>query len=312
VSRNYKVLGAILVGLALIVGLVRLTERLGDADATPTTPPTTALVTTQPATSTTLPIIAVQTTVTVAPTSSVSDPVDGDVTTTTGLPPLTVLPPPCSITEPLQLGATGEQVDCLQAQLTLNGYAVAGGQYDAVTAQAVRAYQNAKGFDPDGVAGRITAQALGIWAGGNGPIEALGGQCPEKGNAAIIDRDGQRGWLCADGVLGPEFPLSSAWSQPDPGTYEVYDKDLEASSNLNGQYSTMTHFVAFSKGKFRGARIAFHSVPKFANGEYVQSLDSIGDPAMRGLSAGCLRVLPDDAVRIWEFLEVGDRVKVIS
>ena len=39
----------------------------------------------------------------------------------------------------------------------------------------------------------------------------------------------------------------------------------------------MTHFVAFTYGKFRGARIAFHSVPIWSSGEWVQPLDSVGD-----------------------------------
>jgi hypothetical protein len=92
----------------------------------------------------------------------------------------------------------------------------------------------------------------------------------------------------------------------------VYAKDLNASSNLSGEYSTMTHFVAFTKGKYKGARIAFHSVPKYANGEYVQPLDSVGTPEQHGASAGCIRVLPDDAVMIWDYLAVGDQVRVIS
>ncbi|MFM7252307.1 MAG: L,D-transpeptidase [Ilumatobacteraceae bacterium] len=31
-----------------------------------------------------------------------------------------------------------------------------------------------------------------------------------------------------------------------------------------------------------------------------------------GASAGCIRVLPDDAVRIWDWLSIGDLVRVIS
>ena len=75
----------------------------------------------------------------------------------------------------------------------------------------------------------------------------------------------------------------------------------------------MTHFVAFTHGKFRGARIAFHSVPIWSSsGEWVQPLDSVGDLERRGESAGCLRVLPDDAVRVWDWLATGDDVRVIT
>jgi peptidoglycan hydrolase-like protein with peptidoglycan-binding domain len=314
VSRNYKILGSVLVGLGLVVGLVKLSERVGNSGDEQAATTVTEVATTVaiPTTATTFPIVASNSTTTAAPTSSVTDAIDGDPTTTSTAAPILAAPPPCTITEPLQQGATGEAVECVQSQLSANGYAVSGGEYDADTDQAVRAYQTAKGFDADGVTGRITAQALGIWAGGPEPVAALDGQCPDTGRAAIIDRDGQRGWLCDAGVLSAEFPLSSAWSQPDPGTDDVYARDLEASSNLNGEYTTMTHFVAFSKGKFRGARIAFHSVPKFANGEFVQALDTVGAPEMRGLSAGCLRLLPEDAQRMWDFLQIGDQVKVIS
>jgi len=74
----------------------------------------------------------------------------------------------------------------------------------------------------------------------------------------------------------------------------------------------MTHFVAFTYGKYQGARIAFHSIPKYSNGEFVQPLDSVGTQELFGASAGCIRVLPDDAVAIWDWLAVGDTVIVVS
>ena len=60
------------------------------------------------------------------------------------------------------------------------------------------------------------------------------------------------------------------------------------------------------------ARIAFHSVPTLNDATFVQSLDSVGDLGRRGESSGCIRVLPDDAVRIWDWLSIGDEVHVIS
>ncbi|MGD9998809.1 MAG: L,D-transpeptidase [Ilumatobacteraceae bacterium] len=137
--------------------------------------------------------------------------------------------------------------------------------------------------------------------------------CPGGGHGAVIDRDRQRTWLCDDGVAGDELPFTGAISQPDPGTYEVYAKDLRASDSSQRGVSTMTHFVAFTHGKFRGARIAFHSLPVWAsNGEWVQPPESVGDIGRRGESAGCLRMLPDDAARVWDWLAVGDDVVVIN
>jgi hypothetical protein len=136
--------------------------------------------------------------------------------------------------------------------------------------------------------------------------------CADLGHSAVIDRANQRTWLCNDGKVSATFVMTSAITQPDPGTYKVYAKDLNSSSLLTGKYSTMTHFVAFTYGKYTGARIAFHSIPQYSDGQYVQPLDSVGTAAKRGASSGCIRVLYDDSVRIWNWLAMGDPVIVIS
>ena len=136
--------------------------------------------------------------------------------------------------------------------------------------------------------------------------------CPPSGRAAVVDRETQRGWLCGDGRVTAELPITSAWIQPDPGDYGVYAKDMHSSSQFTGRYSTMTHFVAFTHGEVRGARIAFHSVPTYDDGSFVQPLESVGALERRGESAGCIRVLPADAELIWSWLEIGDLVRVVS
>ena len=147
---------------------------------------------------------------------------------------------------------------------------------------------------------------------GTSPRVAANAGCSASGHSAVVDRANQRTWLCNDGQVTAKFPMTSANSQPDPGTYKVYAKDMNSSSMLTGKYSTMTHFVAFTKGKIKGARIAFHSIPKYSNGDYVQTLDSVGTVAKRGVSSGCVRVLYDDSVKIWDWLAIGDPVSVIS
>lgn len=144
------------------------------------------------------------------------------------------------------------------------------------------------------------------------PAGATDADCPASAHGAIVDRANQRGALCENGVISYRFPITSAVSQPDPGSYDVYAKDMNTSSNFGGHYSEMTHFVAFTRGKYKGARIAFHSVPTLNDGSYVQTLDSVGTPEMFGESAGCIRVKPDDAVLIWDWLAEGDTVHVIS
>ena len=211
------------------------------------------------------------------------------------------------------MGATGDEVQCLESQLVAAGFTTTvDTTFDAATDAAVRAYQTAK-------SSRSTASSAARprrrWA--SGPVRSA--RCPPPTTTARAHPTAPSSTAptnaarCAtNGTITYEFPITSAWSQPDPGTYPVYAKDLNASSNFGGHYSTMTHFVAFTRGKYKGARIAFHSVPKTSDGECVQPLDSVGTEAYHGESSGCIRVLPDDAVKIWDWLSIGDEVHVIS
>ena len=144
------------------------------------------------------------------------------------------------------------------------------------------------------------------------PVPVIDPNCPTTPHAAVIDRDRQRAYLCDNGVALPEFVVTTAIGQPDPGTYPVYAKSMHASSRLGGHYSTMTHFVAFARGEDTGARVAFHTVPVLRNGEYVQPLASVGTQLHFGDSSGCIRVLPEEGQVIWDWLQKGDEVRVIT
>ena len=290
-SRSYRLLGLFLVVMAVLVGLTQLVgndhESVSGTPATDTTAAVGVLMTpmSQPATSAPVP----------APTVLAAAPAD------------------CTITDTLQLGATGDAVACLENRLVSAGLlTVADAVFDEQTDAAVRSFQTSQALEVDGIFGRKSAQAMGIWAGWVPGQPATDADCPSTAHGAIVDRLNQRGALCESGRITYQFPLTSARAQPDPGTYPVYAKDMNASSTFGGHYSTMTHFVAFTKGKFTGARVAFHSVPKLTSGEWVQPLDSVGTQEYFGESSGCIRVLPDDAQRIWDWLGKGDEVRVIS
>ncbi len=310
-SRSYRALAVALLGLLAMAGLASVTDGKDDGGASVGGASTGTTLASDPATA------GPGTDATGGATEgaaagAITDEVDGDqATTSTTVPPQTAA---CSITEVLKTGSSGDQVTCLEQQLITAGFfaGAADPTFDVTTDTAVKAYQTAKSLEVDGIVGRQTAQAMGIWAGPLGPMPATDDDCPSTSHGAIVDRANQKAALCENGAITYEFPMTSAWSQPDPGTYPVYAKDLNASSNLTGQYSTMTHFVAFTKGKYKGARIAFHSIPKYSNGEYVQPLESVGTEQYHGESSGCIRVLPDDAVKIWEWLSIGDEVHVIS
>ena len=304
-SRSYRTLALALVGMLVLVGLTKLVERdpSGSNSAAAAAAPGDTTGSTD--------VAAPDQASAANATDSVTDEVDGDSTTTsTEAPAVTAA---CSITTVLKVGASGAEVQCLESQLVAAGFTTTvDSAFDAATDTAVKAYQAAKSLEVDGIVGRVTAQSMGIWAGPLGPMPATDDDCPDTPHGAIVDRANQRGALCENGVITYQFPITSAISQPDPGTYPVYAKDLNASSSFGGHYSTMTHFVAFTKGKYKGARIAFHSVPQLSNGEYVQTFESVGTPAQFGQSSGCIRVLPDDSVKIWDWLSIDDEVHVIS
>ena len=211
-----------------------------------------------------------------------------------------VIDPDCTLSLRLELGDTDPRGRCLESQLIAAGALseVAPDEvFDEATDDAVRTFQAANGLVVDGTVGPQTATQLGSWIGPD-VLPPDPDTCPDSGRSAVVDRFNQRSWLCEQGEITELMPITSAISQPDPGTYQVYAKDLDASSNLTGEYSTMTHFVAFTYGKYQGARIAFHSVPKYPSGEYVQPLDSVGTQrAVRrivGLYPGPARARRDD------------------
>jgi hypothetical protein len=108
------------------------------------------------------------------------------------------------------------------------------------------------------------------------------------------------------------MPITTAWDQPRPGSYAVYAEDRVTTSTFGGRFSYLDHFVAFARGIHTGARVGFHAVPRSGAGVYFQPFETVGQLARRGESSGCIRLLPHDAVRIWDWLSVGDAVVVIS
>ena len=235
-------------------------------------------------------------------------------TTTTTVP---VVAGDCTVSSVLKLGVTSEEVRCLERHLIDRGWLaqVADAEFDEQTHIAVSTFQ--AHHDPklgvviDGIAGRQTLELLELWREPP-PPDPDGSSCEGLGDAAVIDRDYQRAWLCAGDAITYVFPVTTAWDQPDPGDYKVEERSRNASSILTGSYSEMSHFVVFNYGKFQGARVGFHSVPIYPSGEYVQPFDSVGTPELRGDSSGCIRALPDDAVLIWDHLDFGATVRVIS
>lgn len=301
-SRSHAVLVAALLGLAGLVGLSRLVSATDDPTETSSSPSGDS----------TPPAVGLD------PPSPVGErpsaPLADDVRAAQGLAPVSVTEPGCALSVELRNGDRHPEVACLESQLVEAGILDVPSPddvFDDATASAVRSFQERSRLPVDGVVGPLTRKELKLAVGAD-PLPPDPATCPSGGRAAVVDRYHQRTWLCEDRAITQLMPMTSALSQPDPGTYSVYAKDLRSSSETSKGYSEMTHFVAFSHGKYQGDRIAFHSVPRYRSGEFVQPLDSVGTTELHGDSAGCIRVLPDDAELIWEWLDVGDTVVVVT
>ena len=224
-SRSYRTLALALVGMLVLVGLAKLVERdpSGSNSAAAAAAPGDTTGSTD--------VAAPDQASAANATDSVTDEVDGDSTTTsTEAPAVTAA---CSITTVLKVGASGAEVQCLESQLVAAGFTTTvDSAFDAATDTAVKAYQAAKSLEVDGIVGRVTAQSMGIWAGPLGPMPATDDDCPDTPHGAIVDHANQPGALCENGVITYQFPITSAITQPDPGTHPVYAKALNASRRI--------------------------------------------------------------------------------
>jgi hypothetical protein len=129
--------------------------------------------------------------------------------------------------------------------------------------------------------------------------------CFPSGRSAVADKAAQRYWLCEDGVaVTDRLPMTTggvAYALPLVGTYTVFSRQRYG-RGLHGE--VLNYFVAFYRTP-RGNRIGFHEVVN-------QDPSTVGDLDRRGSSAGCFRVLSDDAVTIWDHLQYGDHVIVLT
>ena len=121
----------------------------------------------------------------------------------------------------------------------------------------------------------------------------------------MVDKTAQRFWLCRDGVaVTGRLPMTSgsvAYGLPPIGTHRVTFK----AANWSGGGFALSRFVAFYRSP-RGNNIAFHETVR------TQPESTIGSLSWRGESAGCLRLRRADSITVWNFLQVGDRVIVIT
>lgn len=234
----------------------------------------------------------------------------------------------------LGFGDSGADVLCLQGALVDAGLLPsASGEFDAVTADAVRSVQTQRNLFVDGVVGRETALSLGIWPDetarvvrtpppADGAVDLMGYRLssvasagddapplpPDSGSGRrlVYDRAGQRIWAVdEEGRIVRSWLVSgSKYGNETPGVHEVYSRS-EMSTAWNGK-AFLPKMVRWLKTDI-GA-IGFHGLPRHVedNSPY-QTEAELGTR----LSGGCQRQADLDAAFTWDFAQIGTKVVVV-
>ncbi len=235
----------------------------------------------------------------------------------------------------LRIGDTGAAVTCLQQALIGAGYLSGSptGSYDNATFSSVNQLQKDKDLFVDGLVGRETALALGVWPDeaslvvhtpppAPGAVDLLGyplsyvatsgPDAPPlpansgSGKRVVYDRAGQRVWAVDknDRVLRSWLVSGSKYNNETPGTHKVYSRS-DVSTAWNGK-AFLPKMIRWLKTDI-GA-IGFHGIPRHVNdGSRYMKDSELGTR----LSGGCQRQADNDAAFMWDFAQVGTKVVVL-
>ena len=125
-----------------------------------------------------------------------------------------------------------------------------------------------------------------------------------SGRRIVYANGSQWVWLVdGDGIIDSSYPVSGRYRDPPPGEYGVYGKWRNVDAGHDG--ISMEYFVGFNPA---GDGYGFHTIPTYADGTPLQGEDELG----QFRSAGCVRQRREDAIHLWNWSVVGDRVVVIA
>lgn len=242
---------------------------------------------------------------------------------------------PCTIPmKALRPGTSGKNVVCLQQALVKNNFLKkVTGTYDVATQVAVTALQTEKDLFVDGIAGRETALALGIWPNENllvvrtpppapgakdslgfllSSVASTGASAPAlpansgSGRRLVFERAGQRVWAVSknDEIIRSWLVSGSKYSNETVGTHQVYSRS-EITTAWNGK-AFLKKMVRWLKTEI-GA-IGFHQIPvRRSDNTVYQTEAELGTR----LSGGCQRQAKLDADFLWSFAKIGTPVVVL-
>ncbi len=126
-----------------------------------------------------------------------------------------------------------------------------------------------------------------------------------SGRRIVYDNANNRVWMVeANNEVVDSYLVSGRADTPSPGTYQVFSKSPVAWAGHDG--ITMQHMVRFTYG--RSLAIGFHSIPRYQNGEPMQTVAELGTYQ----SAGCIRQQDHKAKALYEWAEIGTTVVVLN
>jgi len=126
-----------------------------------------------------------------------------------------------------------------------------------------------------------------------------------SGRRIVYSNSDQRVWLIeADESVTTTHLVSGKINTPMPGSYAVFSESRNAWAGHDG--ITMEYMVRFTWG--RTLAIGFHSIPKYSNGQPMQTEEQLGTYR----SAGCVRQRVDQAKFLYDWAEIGTPVIVVA
>lgn len=132
------------------------------------------------------------------------------------------------------------------------------------------------------------------------PYPAVG-----DGMRIIYSNAEQRVWMIDEhNQLVDTYPVSGRKGVPRPGTYVVFSKSANAWATHGG--ITMKWMVRFAHAG-SGVAIGFHAIPRYSNGQPMQTEDELGYYR----SGGCVRQADHKAKALYEWASIGTTVIVL-
>jgi hypothetical protein len=125
------------------------------------------------------------------------------------------------------------------------------------------------------------------------------------GKRIIYANEEQRIWLVDENnELVDTYLVSGREDVPRPGTYAIFSKSVNAWATHDG--ITMKWMARFTHAS-SGVAIGFHSIPRYSNGQPMQSEDELGYYR----SGGCVRQADHKAQALYDWAPIGTTVIVL-